>query len=117
METITPTEERVRLRVDLRRTSRKTRLRRLRECRDVMTRWLERAAHRKGRHINEPSVTLSYDRDPSVRQTYLYAVADSFPETLPDWLRTAVPVVEGAIKVLNLREVALSGWTFEEQGR
>lgn len=77
MITITPTEERTRLRVN-----------RTRESRGVMTRWLERSAQRQGRHINEPSVELHFDRDPSMQQTFLYAYADSFPDTLPDWLRT-----------------------------
>ena len=82
--TITPTEERVRLWV--------------REGRDrdplsIVTRWLERAARRKGRHINVPSVTLTTDRDPALRKTHLYAWADSFPDTMPEWLRRAKPVV------------------------
>ena len=82
--TITPTEERVHLRVrDGRRPS----------ALATMTRWLERAARRKGRHINVPSVTLTTDRDPALRKTHLYAWADSFPDTMPEWLRTAKPVV------------------------
>ena len=90
--TITPTEERVRLRIDEKphdavRTH------------EILTRWLERQAHQKGRHINIHSVCVDADRDPSLRCTYLYAWADSFPDTLPDWLRTAKPVVTGAFGV------------------
>ena len=78
--TITPTEERVRLWVhDSHRQC---------NARATVTRWLERGARRKGRHINEPSVTLETDRDIVRRKYFLYAFADSFPDTLPDWLRT-----------------------------
>ena len=83
MTTITPTEERDRLWIKDGRSD-STRMR------AVVTRWLERAARRQGRHINEPSVTLATDRDPSLRKTFLYASADSFPDTLPEWLRTTV---------------------------
>ena len=88
--TITPTEERVRLQIgekshDTVRTH------------EILTRWLERQAHQKGRHINISSVCVDADRDPSLRQTYLYAWADSFPDTLPDWLRTATPTVTGVL--------------------
>ncbi len=77
---ITPTEEMVRLRI--------TEGRRRRDQHDVLKRWLERGARRKGRHINEPSLTLRTERDPALMRTFLYAWADSFPDTLPDWLRT-----------------------------
>ena len=66
--TITPTEEFVRLRVNS-----------YRDSQQIMTRWLERTARQKGRHINEPSVIVEYDRDASLKQTFLYAYADSFP--------------------------------------
>ncbi len=83
--TITPTEERVRLRLsDVRQKQRSPT-----HIRDVIIRWLERSAIRKGRHINEPSARLETDRDPSRRLTHLYAYAYSFPDTMPDWLRTA----------------------------
>ena len=78
--TITPTEEATRLWIKERSD--------VDHMRDIMTRWLERAAARKGRHINEPSVRLYVDRHAEWYETYLYASADSFPDTLPDWLRT-----------------------------
>ena len=84
--TITPTEERVRLYV---RDSH-----RQRNARATVTRWLERGACRKGRHINVPSVIVETNYEPVFRKTFLYASADSFPDTLPDWLRTAVPFVQ-----------------------
>ncbi len=84
--TITPTEERVRLRVAAGRLDSPRTL-------YAMRRWLERGARRKGRHINVPSVTVQFERDASLRQTFLYAYADSFPETLPSWLREAKAVV------------------------
>lgn len=80
MTTITPTEERVRLRI------KNDRIDSL-HIQGVVTRWLERAARRKERHINEPSVNLQVARDVSLCQTFLYAYADSFPDTMPDWLR------------------------------
>jgi hypothetical protein len=85
-ETITPTEERVRLRIAPASRSGAA-------VRDILKRWLERSARRQGRHINEPSLSLSQEYDPASRQCFLYARADSFPDTLPDWLRTAVPQV------------------------
>ena len=78
--TIVPTEEYARLRVREDRTHPTL-------ARDVVVRWLERAARRKGRHINVPSVVMLVDCDPARRQTFLYAWADSFPYSLPDWLR------------------------------
>ena len=82
--TITPTEERVRLRLsDVRQRQHNSA-----HIRDVVIRWLERGATRKRRHINEPSVHLETDRDPTSQLTFLYAYADSFPDTMPDWLRT-----------------------------
>ena len=82
--TITPTEERVRLRLnDIRQRNRSAS-----HIRDVVMRWLERSAIRKGRHINEPSMCIETDRDPTRWLTFLYAYADSFPDTMPDWLRT-----------------------------
>ncbi len=87
MITITPTEERVRLRIDEKpRDAVRTH--------ETMTRWLERQAHQKGRHINIHSVCVDVDRDPAQRKTFLYAYADSFPDTLPEWLRTAKAVIE-----------------------
>lgn len=78
--TVTPTEERTRLQVhtcnDIARAQR------------VVTRWLERAARKQKRHINEPSVRVVVEADPSLRQTFLYGAADSFPDNLPEWLRT-----------------------------
>jgi hypothetical protein len=85
--TITPTEERARLRIKDGRLDSA-------HIRGVVTRWLERAARKQGRHINEPSVTLSVDREVILGRTFLYVYADSFPDTLPDWLRTVEPVVE-----------------------
>ena len=82
--TITPTEECVRLRLsDIRQRQRNPG-----HIRDVVMRWLERSATRKGRHINEPGVHLETDRDPTRQLTFLYAYGDSFPDTMPDWLRT-----------------------------
>ena len=82
--TITPAEERVYLRLsDVRQRQRNPA-----HTRDVVIRWLEREATRKGRHINEPSMRLETDRDPTRRLTFLFAYAYSFPDTLPDWLRT-----------------------------
>lgn len=81
---ITPTEERVRLLI---RSSRCPYLHQ--DALDTVTRWLERMARRKGRHINEPSVVVETNYIPEVRKTFLYAFADSFPDTMPDWLRTA----------------------------
>lgn len=78
--TIAPTEEKVLLRV---RNDRRDE-----DNRGVITRWLERMACRKGRHINEPSVVVETDYVPEYRKTFLYAFADSFPATMPDWLRT-----------------------------
>ncbi len=83
--TITPTEERVCLRL----SDERQRQRSPDHTRNVVIRWLERSAIRKSRHINEPSACLETDRDPSRRLTFLYAYADSFPDTMPDWLRTA----------------------------
>lgn len=82
--TITPTEERVRLR--LRDTHQRGRT--AGHVRNVVIRWLERMAIRKGRYINRPSVTLETLYEPALRETHLYAYADSFPGTMPDWLRT-----------------------------
>ncbi len=82
--TITPTEERVHLRL----SDERQRQRNPDHIRNVIMRWLERGAIRKGRHINEPSVSLETDRDPTRRRTLLFAYAYSFPDTLPDWLRT-----------------------------
>ncbi len=82
---ITPTEECVCLRLsDIRQRQRNPD-----HTRDVVMRWLERSAIRKGRHINTPSARLETDSDHSHRLTFLYAYAYSFPDTLPDWLRTA----------------------------
>lgn len=78
---ITPTEERVRLRLRRERGDAK-------HITDVVGRWLERAASRKGRHINMPSLALRFDDDPVKREGVVFAYADSFPDTLPDWLRT-----------------------------
>ena len=84
MVTITPTEERVVLRLNSgHQVDYRTQV--------VLMRWLERGARRKGRCINEPSLTLQTDYDPALRQPYIIAFADSFPDTMPDWLRTAVP--------------------------
>ena len=55
---------------------------------DVITRWLERSTRRKNRHINKPSIRIETQYDPSLRQTVWLAYAYSFPDTLPDWLRT-----------------------------
>lgn len=85
MTTITLTEERCRLRAKDTGEGRRD----WNHLKGVVTRWLERAAAKKGRHINEPSVYVELDRDPSQRQTFLYAFADSFPDTMPEWLRTA----------------------------
>ena len=83
--TITPTEEYVCLRLsDMRQRQRDPS-----HIQDVVMRWLERSAIRKGRHINKPSARLETDRDPTRRLTRLYAYAYSFPDTMPDWLRTA----------------------------
>ncbi len=83
--TITPTEECVRLRLsDMRQRQRDPG-----HTRDVVMRWLELSDASKSRHINEPSARLETDRDPTRRLTHLYAYAYSFPDTLPDWLRTA----------------------------
>ena len=82
--TITPTEECVRLRLsDIRQRQRDPG-----HIRDVVMRWLERMAIRKGRHINTPSARLETDRDPTRQLTRLYAYAYSFPDTMPDWLWT-----------------------------
>ena len=82
--TITPTEEYVRLRLsDIRQRQRDPG-----HIRDVVMRWLERGATRKGRHINEPSICIETDRDPTRRLTFLYAYAYSFPDTMPAWLQT-----------------------------
>lgn len=89
--TITPTEERVVLRlnpghqIDYRTQT-------------ALGRWLERGARRKGRHINEPSLILETDYDVVERQTFLMAFADSFPDTMPDWLRTT-PVTHSPITI------------------
>ena len=83
--TISPTEERVRLHLkDVRQRRHNST-----HIQSVITRWLERAARRNNRHINEPSVTIETCYEPMFRQTLLYAYAYSFPDTLPDWLRTA----------------------------
>lgn len=89
MTTITPTKERVRLWVKDRRIDSP-------RVRYTMIHWLERLAVRQGRHINEPSLVTEFNYDPSVRKTFLYAYADSFPDTMPDWLRTT-PVRQGPI--------------------
>ncbi len=82
--TITPTEERVHLRLsDVRQRQRSPD-----HILNVVMRWLERSAIRKGRHINEPSMRLETDRDPTRRLTFLFAYADSFPDTMPNWLQT-----------------------------
>ena len=81
MKTIVPTEVGVRFRIKERSD--------LDHMRTVATRWLERGVARRGRHINEPSVRMRMEHDASLRRTYLCASADSFPDTLPDWLRTA----------------------------
>ena len=73
--TITPTEERVLLRL----SDERQRQRNPDHIRNVIMRWLERGAIRKGRHINEPSVSLETDRDPTRRRTLLFAYAYSFP--------------------------------------
>ena len=78
--TITLTEERVRLRL----SDSRQRQRSPDHIRNVIIRWLERGAIRKGRHINEPSVCLETDRDPTRRLTHLYAYAYSFPDTMPN---------------------------------
>ncbi len=90
--TITPTEESVVLWV-------KEKPREGSQVRDVMTRWLEREARRKGRHINEPSVQLRVERDVVALKSYLLAYADSFPDTLPDWLRTTA--VTNEMRILH----------------
>ena len=82
--TIAPTEERACLRLsDIRQRQRNPD-----HIRDIVMRWLERNAVRKGRHINKPSMCIETDRDPTRRLTFLCAYADSFPDTMPDWLRT-----------------------------
>ena len=90
MTTITPTEERARLWIKNGR--------RHDNMVGSMARWLERAARRKGRHINEPSVVIEVYYDPPARLTFLYASADSFPDTLPSWLRTARPVATNILE-------------------
>lgn len=101
---ITPTEERVRLRI------RNDRCPYLHQgTLDTITRWLERMARRKGRHISEPSVVVETDYIPEYRKTFLYAWADSFPDTLPDWLRTARPTNEGVIHLSDINEVEGQG--------
>ena len=56
---------------------------------DVITRWLERGTRRKNRHINKPSLRIETRYEPELRQTLWLAYAYSFPDTMPDWLRTA----------------------------
>ncbi len=80
MTTITPTEERVRLRLRRERGDAK-------HITKVVGRWLERSATRKGRHINEPSLAVQFEDDPVRREGVIFACADSFPDTMPDWLR------------------------------
>lgn len=80
MTTVTPIEVGVRFRIKERSD--------LDHMRVIVTRWLERGVAKRGRHINERSVRLETMRDPALRQTFLYASAQSFPDTLPDWLRT-----------------------------
>ena len=92
--TITPTEERVRLWIKNGRTDSA-------HVRDVVARWLERMATRQSRHINEPSLILETEYDVVRGQTLLYAFADSFSDTMPDWLRTT-PVSQG---VVNLNDI------------
>lgn len=82
--TITPTVELVVLQVHadalVRRGHGRTRV--------TLRRWLERGARRKRRHINEPSLFMETEYDPATRKTRLAGSADSFPDTMPDWLRT-----------------------------
>ena len=77
---VTPTTMTSRLRVsDKRRDSVKVRR--------VLLRWMQRAAERCGRFINEPSLDVQLDRDPSLRQSFLYVWADSITNTAPEFLR------------------------------
>ena len=93
--TITPTEEHIYLRL----SDKRQRERNPNHIQEVVMRWLERSATRKGRYINEPSIRLETDRDPTRRLTFLLAYAYSFPNTLPDWLRTANPIGKEKIEI------------------
>lgn len=89
--TITPIEMAIRLRID------PARERDPGVVKSIVLRWLERAARRQGRFLNEPSLMLHVEREAAIRQTFLYAFADSVPESMPDWLRTTIVVIPAEV--------------------
>ena len=57
--------------------------------RRTMLRWMQRAAVRLDRFINEPSLMLETEYEPDRRRTFLYTRVDSIPDTAPEFLRRA----------------------------
>ncbi len=53
----------------------------------TMLRWMQRAAHRVGRFINEPSLTLECEYDIAQRRVFLYTCVDTVPDASPEFLR------------------------------
>ena len=58
------------------------------KVRGVLLRWMQRAAQRKGRFINEPSLKFEGEYDVALRQQYILVWVDTVPDTSPGFLRT-----------------------------
>ena len=55
----------------------------------TMLRWMQRAARRLHRFVNEPSLVLETEYDPLRRQMFLYTYANSVTDSAPEFLRRA----------------------------
>ena len=81
-----------------------SRNRNMRVVRRTMMRWMQRAAGRVDRFINEPSLVVETEWDPPSRCLLLYTHADSVTDRAPEFLRRA-EVRPGPLQVPFLADV------------